>query len=109
MYNRASLVAQLGKNLPVMRETWVQSLGCKDPLEKGKATYSSILAWRILDCTVRGVAESDMTERLSLTHNMYNKNGPLENVPVKNYQFPRLQSNHQIEGISQYHPITAIP
>ena len=67
MYNRASLVAQLGKNLPVMRETCIQSLGCKDPLEKGKATHSSILAWRILDCTVHGVAESDMTERLSLT------------------------------------------
>ena len=36
-YNRASLVAQQGKNLPAMRETWVQSLGWEDPLEKGKA------------------------------------------------------------------------
>ena len=44
---RASLVAQLVKNLPAMRETWVQSLGWEDPLEKGKATQSSILAWRI--------------------------------------------------------------
>ena len=43
----ASLVAQLEKNLPAMRETWVQSLGWADPLEKGKATHSSILAWRI--------------------------------------------------------------
>ena len=42
-----SLVAQLVKNLPVMQETWVQSLGWEDPLEKGKATHSSILAWRI--------------------------------------------------------------
>ena len=42
----ASLVAQLVKNLPVMQETWVQSLGWEDPLEKGKATHSSILAWR---------------------------------------------------------------
>ena len=42
-----SLVAQLIKNPPAMRETWVQSLGWEDPLEKGKATYSSILAWRI--------------------------------------------------------------
>ena len=40
----ASLVAQLVKNLPAMRETWVQSLGWEDPLEKGKATHSSILA-----------------------------------------------------------------
>ena len=42
----ASLVAQLVKNLPAMREAWVQSLGWEDPLEKGKATHSSILAWR---------------------------------------------------------------
>ena len=43
----ASLVAQLVKNLPAMRETWVRSLGWEDPLEEGKATHSSILAWRI--------------------------------------------------------------
>ena len=43
----ASLVAQLVKNLPAMQETWVRSLGWEDPLEKGKATHSSILAWRI--------------------------------------------------------------
>ena len=42
-----SLVAQLVKNLPAMLETWVQSLGWEDPLEKGKATHLSILAWRI--------------------------------------------------------------
>ena len=40
-------MAQLVKNPPVMQETWVQSLGWEDPLEKGKATQSSILAWRI--------------------------------------------------------------
>ena len=44
---RASLVAQLVKNLPAMRETWVRFLGWEDSLEKGKATHSSILAWRI--------------------------------------------------------------
>ena len=43
----ASLVAQLVKNLPAMWETWVRSLGWEDPLEKGKATHSSILTWRI--------------------------------------------------------------
>ena len=42
-----SLVAQTVKNLPAMRETWVRSLGWEDPLEKGMATHSSILAWRI--------------------------------------------------------------
>ena len=47
MAKRASLVAQMVKNLPVMQETWVQSLGWEDPLEKGMATHSSILAWRI--------------------------------------------------------------
>ena len=46
-YPWASLVAQLVKNLPAMQETWVQSLGWEGPLEKGKATHSSILAWRI--------------------------------------------------------------
>ena len=43
----SSLVAQMVKNLPAMQETWVQSLGQEDPLEKGMATHSSILAWRI--------------------------------------------------------------
>ena len=43
----ASLVAQLVKNPPAMRETWVQSLGWEDFLEKGKAPHSSVLAWRI--------------------------------------------------------------
>ena len=43
----ASHVAQLVKNPPAMQETWVGSLDWEDPLEKGKATHSSILAWRI--------------------------------------------------------------
>ena len=61
---RASLIAQLEKNLPPMQETWVQSLGSEDPLEKEMATHSSILAWRIpMDrgawgATVHGVAKS---------------------------------------------------
>ena len=59
--SRASLVAQLVKNMPAMREIGVRSLGWEDPLEKGKATHSSILAWRI-PWTVQS------TERLSLTH-----------------------------------------
>jgi len=40
-------VAQMVKNSPAMQETWVQSLGQEDPLDKGMATHSSILAWRI--------------------------------------------------------------
>ena len=57
-YSWASLVAQPVKNLPTMWETWVRSLGWEDPPEKGMATHSSILAWRI----PRGSKESDMTE-----------------------------------------------
>ena len=45
--NRASLAAQMIKNPPTIQETWVQSLGCKDALEKVMATHSSIVAWRI--------------------------------------------------------------
>ena len=44
-YSWASLVAQLVKNPPAMQETWVQSLSWEDPLEKGKATHSSIRPW----------------------------------------------------------------
>ena len=44
---QASLRAQMVKNLPIMRETLVQSLGLEDPLEKGKATHPSILVWRL--------------------------------------------------------------
>ena len=47
IFPRASLVAQLTKKLPAIQETWVQSLGQKDPLKKEMATNSSILAWRI--------------------------------------------------------------
>ena len=59
-------VAQLVKNQPAMQETWVQSLGWEGPLEKGTATRSSILAWRIpWMYSLWGFKESDMTERLS--------------------------------------------
>ena len=46
-YHGASVVAQMVKNLPAMQETWVQSLGQEDPLEKGMATHSDIHAWRV--------------------------------------------------------------
>ena len=58
-YFWASLVAQLVKNLPVMQETWVLPLGWEDPLEKGKATHSSILGLEnFMDCIVHGVTKS---------------------------------------------------
>ena len=67
-YSWASLVAQQVKIPPAMWETWVRTLGWEDPLEKIKATHSSILAWRI-PWTVYpcGCKESDTTERLSLS------------------------------------------
>ena len=60
----ASLEAQMLKNSPAMRETWVLSLDWEDPLEEGIATHSSILAWRTAmdrgawQATVHGVAKS---------------------------------------------------
>ena len=60
------------KKLPAMRETWVRSLGWEDLLEKGMATHSSILAWRIpwteepWGLQAMGRKESDMTEQLTL-------------------------------------------
>ena len=68
MLKWASLVAQMVKNLPAMQKTWVQSLGWEDPLEKGKATHSSILVQRI-PWTVQsmGCKELDKTEQLSLS------------------------------------------
>ena len=62
----SSLVAQRVKNLPTMLETWVRFLGWEDPLEKGKATHSSILAWRIPWTIIHGVAKSQT--RLSGFH-----------------------------------------
>ena len=65
---KASLVAEMVKNLPAMWVTWVGSLSWGDTLENGKATPSNILAWRILmdrgawRATVHNVAESDTTE-----------------------------------------------
>ena len=67
-------MAPTEKNLPAMQETWVRFLGQEDPLEKGMATHSSILAWKIpwAEEPARlqswGRKESDMTERLHFTY-----------------------------------------
>ena len=67
---RASLVAQMVKNLPAMQKTWVQSLGREDPLENRMANHSSILAWKIPwteepgGLQSVGCKELDMTEPL---------------------------------------------
>ena len=74
---RASLVAWMVKNLPAVQETQVQSLGQEDSLEKGMATHSTILAWKIpgqrslVDCIVHGGRkELEMTEQLTLSFSL---------------------------------------
>ena len=66
-------MAQLVKNLHAVWDTWVRSLGWEDSLETGKATHSSILAWRILWTSPWGHKELDMTEQLSLSLSLVEK------------------------------------
>ena len=82
-----SLIAQMVKNLPGMRETWVWSLGWENPLEEGMVTHSSSLAWRIpmdrgtWQATVyspQGHKELDTTERLSTAHSICRWNDLLD-------------------------------
>ena len=61
---RSSRMAQMVKNLPVMQETGVQSLTLKDPLEKGVATHSGILAWKIPSTEEPGGLQSMESQRL---------------------------------------------
>ena len=61
---QASLAAQAGKNLPATQETWVQSLGGEDRLEKGMATHSSILAWEIPRIEEPGRLQSMRSQRV---------------------------------------------
>ena len=68
---KASLVAQLVKNLPAMLETWVQSLGWEDPLEKGTATHSSILAWRIPRTKEPGGLQAMGLQRVARPHDFH--------------------------------------
>ena len=63
--SRASLVTQTVKNLPEMPENKIRSLGQEDPLEKGMATHSSILAWRIPQTEETGRLQSMESQRVS--------------------------------------------
>ena len=66
-YSWVSLVAQVVRNPPAMWEIWIQSLGWEDLLKKGKATHSSLLAWRI-PWTVKSMeSQRDTTERLAFS------------------------------------------
>ena len=69
-YSWVFFVAQVVKNPPAVRETWVGLLGWEHPLEKGKAIHFSILAWRIpwtTVCIVHGLQRVEQTERFSLS------------------------------------------
>ena len=80
----ASLVAQLVKNPPAMQYTWVPFLGLEDPLEKGKATHSSILVWRI-PWTVHGFAKSQtqLSDFHSLIHKIFEISLPLFSMNMR--------------------------
>ena len=67
-YSWASLVAQLVKNPPAMQETWLCSLGWEDPLQKGKATRFSILAWRIQSMWLQSQTPSNFHSLHSLIY-----------------------------------------
>ena len=67
MYKWASLVSQAVKNPPAIQEIWVQSLSQEDPLEKGMATHSSILAWRIQWTEEPGGLQSIGSQRVGQT------------------------------------------
>ena len=70
---KSSVVAQMAKNLPAGWETWVQSLSQEDPLEKGMATHSSILAWRIPWTEEPGRLQSmEVTKESDMILQLYN-------------------------------------
>ena len=89
-YSWASLVTQLVKNPRAMQETWIQSLGWEDPLEKGKATHSSILAWRI-PWTWKVL---DTTEQLSL-YTFHNDIFILSNLNSKIYKITNMMNFYE--------------
>jgi len=79
---RASLVAQMVKNLPAMREAWVRSLGGEDPLEEGMATHFSVFAWRIpWRAAVRGIAKS----RTRLSNSAQHSTAPQAPPPAQSF------------------------
>ena len=97
MSGGTSLVAQTVKNSPAMQEPRIQSVSQEDPLEKGMATGSSILAWRIpwTEETGRlqfmGSEELDMTEQLTLSLRGWKKiNRFINALIVINIQFPEV-------------------
>ena len=109
---QASLVAQRLKCLPPMRETWVQSLGQEDPLEKEMATHSSIIAWRIPWMEKPGRLQSTGSQRVG--HNWATSPSPpvqfssvAQSCPTlcdpMNRSTPSLPVHHQLPEFTQTH------
>ena len=69
----ASLIAQMVKNLPAVQETWVQSLGQEDPLEKEMATHSRILTWKIPRTEEPGGLQSMGSQRVGMTEQLMSR------------------------------------
>ena len=100
----ASLVAQLVKNLPAMRETWVRSLGWEDPLEKGKATHSVFWPGEFHGLySPWGHKESDTTERLSLHYMLQIQKRSQD----PSYQFRKWIWTIYIERVSYFNNMTS--
>ena len=100
-YSWASLVAQLVKNPSAKRDTWVWSLGWEDPLEKRKATHSSILAWRI-PWTIQSM------ESQRVGHNSLDCSTPsfavLHNLP----EFPWTHVHWVSDAIQLFHSLSPL-
>ena len=109
LHVRASLVAQMVKNLPATRETQVWSLSHEDPLEKGMATHSSILAWRIPwteePGEVHGVAKSQTLYWVTNTHAAYSvqfsHSVMFDSLQPHGLQHTRLPCPPQLQHYSQ--------
>ena len=104
---KAFLVAQMVKNLPAMGDTWVQSLGWEDPLEKGMAMYSSILAWRIPWTEEPGGLQSTGSAKSPTGLSNFTFQGSYNNnVPQK---FPdiwvALEGNTEVPGTTSSEPL----
>ena len=99
----ASLVAQLVKNPPAMQETWVQPLDWEDPLEKGKATHSSILGWKI-PWTIQFSSVAQLCPTLC-----YPMNRSTPGLPV-HHQLPEFTQTHVHrvgDAIQPSHPLSS--
>ena len=108
----ASLLAQLIKNPPAMRETCVQSLGWEDPLEKGNATHSSILAWRIpwavQSMRSQRVRQDWATFTVTKTENSSSSDAlPLQDTSVDNWFHSSLWNWHYHFWTKRSQPLLA--